>query len=908
MKRVSAALLLVLVCFPLIRCAGQGGSSAPSGLRCEFRVDPADIETAGPRLSWIIETAERGWRQSAYRVLVASSPETLAADRGDLWDSGRVESDASAHVPYNGRELTSGIACYWKVRVWDAGGQESPWSESARWEMGLLSPEDWIAKWIGHASETAPLFRREFSVPKEIARARAYICGLGYHELYINGKKSGDQVLDPGQTDYEERAFYVVHDVTGLLRRGENAVGVMLGDGWYNQRAVNEAKYGWGDVVYGDPRLIFQMRVEYADGSVEWVVSDDRWIASPGPILSSNVYAGETYDARLEQPGWSEPGFAGGGWTPVTLVEAPGGVLESQKIPPVKRMETLQTAVVTNPKPGVYVFDMGRNFAGWVRLNVQAPAGTIISMRFAETLAPDGMVDMGSTGVGATHVEQTDTYICRGGGLEIWEPRFTYHGFRYVEMTGYPGQPAPDMLEGIVVYTAVEPAGTFTCSDPMLNRIHQTAIHTLTSNLHSVPTDCPAREKCGWLGDAHVMAEMSIFNFDMPVFWSKYVMDIETNRRSRGGIVEDIAPGRRQEPGTHPDWGSAFIQIPWYLYLYYGDTEVIREHYEGMQEFLAHVEGLAKEYIVSEGYGDWCPPGGARPTETPVALTSTAYFYFDTVIMARAAELLGKPEDAARFRDLAGKIREAFISRFYDPAEKTFGSQTADAFALYLGLEPEGAAEDVAASLADNVVRVKGGHFATGVTGSLHLYRELSGYGYDDAALGIFRKTDYPSINNLFSLGATTLWEKWEKSYGSLNHPMQGGFDVWFFDGIGGIKPDPESPGFRHSVFRPLVADGLESAEVTHRSPYGVLSSAWTNKNRVFTWKIRVPANTTATVHVPAADPSSVTEGGKPVSKAEGITVKGPDRGCLVLEAGSGTYTFESRVDPDAWRKAQGRK
>ena len=919
--------LMILTCVVGAGCLrtanrGEPSSPAPVELRCEYRTDPIDVEAAHPRLGWMLESRERGCRQKACRVLVASSPAELDADRGDLWDSGRVESDASVQVPYSGAALESGMRCCWKVCVWDAQGRPSAWSAVAFWEMGLLEKADWKAKWIGYACRTAPLgvpnvcsahvgvpvFRHEFAVGGDITRARAYISGLGYYELYLNGRKVGDHVLDPGQTDYEERAFYVAYDVTEHLRRGDNAVGVMLGDGWYNQRSVNEKKYGWGDVVYGDPRLIFQMRIDYADGTHELVVSDGNWKASSGPVLYSNVYAGETYDARRELKGWTDPGFIYDGWVHAALVDGPGGVLESQKIPPVKRMATIRPVALTNPKPGVYVFDMGQNFAGWARLTVIADAGTTITMRFAETVGADGMIDMSSTGVDAIHVEQTDRYTCRGGGVETWEPRFTYHGFRYVEMTGYPGKPTSNLLEGIAVHTSVDRAGSFTCSDPMLNRIHTAALWTLTSNLHSVPTDCPAREKCGWLLDAHIAAEMSIFNFDMPVFWTKYVRDIETNRRSRGGIVEDIAPGRRQEPGTHPDWGSAFIQIPWYLYLYYGDTAVLREHYGGMQEFLSSVEGLADGYIVSAGYGDWCAPGSAPPVETPVALTSTAYFFFDATIMARVANFLGKQGDAVYYRSLADRIGAAFTARFYDSSRKTFGSQTADAFALYLGLVPPGDEDAVAASLADNVVRVKDGHLATGVTGSRHLYRALSSHGYDDVALGILRKTDYPSFGYLFSLGATTLWESWVNDGGSLNHPMQGGFDAWFYDGIGGINPDPAAPGFKHTILRPLVVGGLESAKVSCRSLYGTISSDWTYRDGTFTWRIAVPANTTATVHVPADDAGTVTESGASVGQAVGVTVKGEERGCLVLDVGSGAYVFASRVDPVRWEHAQGRR
>lgn len=904
---------LVSLAFTIFGCAKAartGGSSSfvPSDLHCEYRTAPIDVDAATPRLGWVIRSSERGWRQTAYRILAAKSPAALKVGRGDLWDSGRVASNASIHVPYGGAPLVSGMRIYWKVKVWDANGRESGWSAPASWEMGLLSPSDWKAEWIGFDSEAAPLFRREFTLKKDIAAARAYICGLGYYELHLNGAKVGDHVLDPGQTDYTERVFYVTYDVTGLLKSGPNAAGVMLGDGWYNQRAVNERKYGWGDVVYGDPRFIFQLRVDYADGSSDLIVSDGNWKASPGPILLNNVYAGESYDARREQPGWDAPGFVDGGWARAKQMEAPGGVLESQKIPPVKRMAVFKTKAIVNPKPDVYVFDMGQNFAGWARLRVTAPSGTVISMRFAESVNPDGTINMESTGVGAIHVEQTDRYTCRGGGVETWEPRFTYHGFRYVEMTGYPGTPTPDMLEGIAVYTAMDRAGSFACSDPMLNKIQDAVFWTFVSNYHSVPTDCPAREKCGWLGDAHIAAETGIANFDMPVFWAKYVRDIETSRRTRDGIVEDIAPGRRQEPGIHPDWGSAFIQIPWYMYLYYGDTAVMREHYDGMREFLAFVGSLADGYIVSSGYGDWCPPGQARPKETPVAFTSTALYYFDAVLMARMADLLGKTDDASDYRALAEHIRKAFLSRFYDYSKKTFGSQTANSLALYLGLAPAGDEDAVAAAIADDVVRVNGGHLTTGVTGSRHLYHALSGHGYGDTALGIFHKTDYPSIGHLFSLGATTLWESWTDNGSSKNHPMQGSFGVWFYDGIGGINPDPNEPGYKHTILRPLVVGGLDHADVSRRTPYGTVSSNWTFRDGVFTWRVSIPANTTATVCVPADGADAVTENGLSLGKAEGLMVKGFEKGYLSVEAGSGTYTFVSRVDAAKWATSRGRK
>lgn len=891
-------ILLIIISFASILTfwAGCGilpdSTITPHALRCEYRVTPIDVDTANPRLSWELHSNARGQVQTAYQILVASSQEALEDNNGDLWDSGMVDSDSSVHIVYDGRELDSRAWAFWKVRVWDADGRASDWSEPAFWEMGLLEPDDWKAEWIGYDCDTAPMLRREFTLDRNIERAQVYISGLGYYELSINGERVGRHVLDPAQTDYEERVFYEVYDVTPLVETGSNACGVILGNGWYNQNVVNEAKYGWGDVVYGEPRVIMQLMVSYSDGSSEIIATDCSWKGSSGPILSNNVYAGETYDARRELPGWDMPDYNDSEWEPVSIADPPGGVLESEKLPPIKKMKSFGPAAMTNPAEGVYVFDMGQNFAGWARLTVEADAGTAIQLRFAEELDDSGMIDPGSTGVGAIHVVQTEKYICKGQGVETWEPQFTYHGFRYIEMTGYPGTPSTQNIEGVVVHTAVEKTGLFTCSDDMLNRIYNTALWTQISNLHGLPEDCPAREKCGWLGDAHVTAEMTIHNYDMAQFWTKYVGDIETNRRSRNGIVEDIAPGKRQEPGEHPDWGSAFIQIPWYMYLYYGDTSVAREHYPGMKEFITHVEGLARDYIVYDGYGDWCPPGGARPVETPVELTSTAYFYFDAMIMAKLAALFGKTDDTSYYNGLAERIRTAYNGKFYDSQLKTYGSQTGDCFSLYLGLVPKGDEQAVANSIVRDIEERHDGHHSTGVTGSLHLYWALGHYGHGDTAYKLLRNTTYPSIGYLFSLGATTLWESWGVRRGSLNHPMQGGFTVWFYQGICGIYPDPEIPGYKHTIFRPPVTGPLTYAEARIRSPYGEIRSSWEKTPDTFTWEVTVPVNTTATVYLPDENESDITESDMPLESSGDIRITGHEDGTTVVQIGSGMYRF----------------
>ena len=869
----------------------------PTELRCEYQINPLGIDAMNLRLSWILKSDKRNQKQTAYQVLVANSEENLKNSNGDLWDSGQVPSEQSIHIEYNGKPLNSRTKCYWKVRTWDKDGIISNWSESSFWEMGLLNQEDWKAKWIGYDCPSAPMLRKEFTIDKPIKDARAYICGLGYYELSVNGSRIGENVLDPGQTDYEQRAFYVVYNITKNIKQGANAVGVILGDGWYNQTVVNTARFGWGNVVYGKPRLIIQIYITFNDGTETLIVSDEDWKGSSGPIISNNVYAGEVYDAQLEQPGWDKPNFNDSSWGKVQILDEPGGKLVSQELPPIKRMATLKPVKLTNPKPGVYVYDMGQNYAGWVKLKVKAKKGTTIQLRFAESLFEDGMINPASTGVYATNVVQTERYTCEGTGIEIWEPHFTYHGLQYVEMTGFPGKPSLENLEGIVVYTSVGKTGEFECSDKMLNRIHKTALWTAISNIHSIVTDCPHREKCGWLGD--IIAEMLVYNLDVPLLVTKFVRDIETSRR--GGIPFDIAPGRRTGGNNpHPDWGSTFIQLPWYFYIYYGDISLARQHYEGMSIFIEHLKKISKNNIIYEGYGDFFSPGSISPTRTPIALTSTAFYYLDVKLMSKMAKVLGKEKDAENYLKLTQEIKSAFNKKFYNAENKTYGSQTGDCVALNFGLVPEGDEPAVAKSMAADVIEKHNGHHSTGHMGSRYIYNELSRYGYGDVAQKMLNQTTYPSIGDLFNRGATTFWEYWGEAeidstsngVRSRNHPFQAGFDAWFYNGIAGIKPDPENPGFKHIILNPQIIGNLTFAEAYYHSIYGLIVSDWRINEGTFQWSVSIPVNTTATVYIPAKNIDNISESGIPVKNAEGVKFLKMENGKAIFIVGSGEYKF----------------
>lgn len=869
------------------------------GLRCEYSENPLGIENDFPRLSWLLGSNERNQKQTAWQILVASDPEKLNNDEGDIWDSRRVNSGQSILVRYAGKKTLPCRRYYWKVRVWDKRQKRSAWSEQAYWETGLKDPDQWKAEWIGYTCENAPLFRKEFEITKPVKAARIYISTPGYYELSLNGSGIGDHVLDPAQTDYEQRTFYAVYDVTEKLIRGVNVAGVMLGNGWYDQTAVNNALYGWNDVVYGSPGMIFQLHLTYTDGSENMIISDGTWRACSGPVTSNNVYAGEQYDAGMEQTGWDKPGFDDRNWDSIRHVSGPGGRLVCQNIPPIKKIKTLRPVNITNPKPGVYVCDMGQNFAGWARLKLKAAAGTIIQLRFAECLDNIGMIDPRSTGYYATGLVQTDKYICKGNGDETWEPRFTYHGFRYVEMTGFPGVPGPETLTGIVVHTALVSTGDFECSDTMFNRLHQTALWTEKSNLYGLPTDCPHRERCGWLGDAFLTSDMTMYNFGSATFWSKFTGDIETSRR--GGIPTDIAPGKRTG-GKDPDWGAAFIQLPWNLYLYYGDSAAVTSHYEGMVYFMDHLRKISSDGIIYAGIGSLFSPGRIMPYKTPVEFTSTALYYFCAGIMARMACITGKGQEGEKYASLARKIKYSFNNKFYNKQGKTYGCQEKNTLALALGLVPDNNDNEVAKDLNHDIIEIHDGHTDAGIFGNRYIYGVLGKYGYGETIKRMLNSVTFPSYGYLFVRGATTLWENWgEKRFAdknttgderSENHPFRGGFDAWFFNGIAGINPDPGCPGFRHIIFHPQLLNVLDSAGATFNSVYGLIASKWRNSADGFSWSVTIPVNTTATVCIPADDPESVYEGNVVATQSAGIKFLGIENGCSMFETGSGEYLF----------------
>ena len=873
-------------------------------LRCEYLRDPVGIDVLEPRLSWALVSNERGQRQTAYRVLVASSLEMLAGDGGDLWDSNQVESDQSAHVCYAGKRLASGQRCFWKVKVRDKDGHASAWSEAARFEMGLLDPEDWQGEWISAATEIpdavppAPHLRGEFAVDRPVRSARATICGLGYYELSINGRKVGDHVLDPAFTRYDRRALTVTHDITSLLEEGANAVGVILGNGIYNQSAQDAwyfERSPWRDT----PRLLFEARIEYEDGSMTTLSSDGTWRTAPGPITFDGTRNGEYYDARREMPGWDAPGFDDTGWAPVYVVDAPGGRLKAQTMPPIKVTETITPASVWEAAEGIYVFDIGRNIAGWAQLRVSGPAGTEVTMRYGEKLDERGRLDQSEL---AQHVYsgefQTDRYTLKGDGEEVFEPHFTYHGFQYVEVTGFSGRPTVESLRGRVVHTAFEPAGSFECSNELLNQIQSCTLRSYVGNFHGYPTDCPQREKNGWTGDALLAAETGLYNYQAQTGYSKWIDDIGDEQRE-GGELPGIVPtsGWGYDWGNGPCWDSAFVLIPWYLYLYKGDTAILQSHYERMKRYVDYLTGKSFRNLVSLGLGDWVPPFGTASDYTaPLTLLASSYYYVDADTVSKIATILGKDADARKYSRLAVKIGKAFNRFLFDKTSGfyTNGSQTAQATALFQGLVQPRQQRKVLRRLIAEIKQFKW-RLNVGIHGAKFVMNALTDNDRVDVGYRLATQRVYPSWGYWIDQGATTLWENWN-GYSSHNHIMFGDISAWFYKALAGIRVDPERPGFKRVIIAPTPVEGLDWVRAEHESMYGRIRSAWEQGDGQFRLDVSIPPNTTGLVFMPSSDPDSVCEGGRPAAEAEGVTLVRTEKGKTVLEIGSGNYAFACAI------------
>ncbi len=978
MKRLSQTLVA------LTFLAAKMLAADVEDLRCEYLKDPLGIDSVQPRLSWIITSNHRGEMQSAYHILVASSPKLLKSDRGDLWDSGKVASPDSTQIVYSGKPLSSRQACYWKARVWDQSGSSSHWSKPALWEMGLLQSSDWSAQWITseslaamtgrelviqkavysstggamHADVTAtlakhiegnrlvlladnralgadpapnqkktlevdyavggqtrrkeinenellslpddadqvPCFRKTFDLSRRIKSATLYVTALGLYEMHINGAKVGDIILAPDWTDYRKRIRYQTYDVTGMLKIGPNALGAMLGDGWYSGHIGNGGFQYFGKV----PALMAQLEITYADGQTERIATDSSWKVHTSPIVSSDFMQGETYDARAEIAGWDKAGLNESAWLPAAIREEPKMEFDGIASPPVREIEELKPKSLKESAPGHWVYDMGQNMVGVVRLKISAPAGTKVTIHHAEMLNPDGTIYVTNLR-GAPSV---DHYICSGKGTEVWHPHFTFHGFRYVELTGLDSPPSMDAVTGIVIASDVPRAGEFSCSDPRLNQLQSNIQWGQLGNYVSIPTDCPQRdERLGWMGDAQVFVRTATYNADVAGFFTKWLVDVDDGQTPEGSF-SDVSPNT-MGANSVPAWGDAGVICPWTIYDAYGDKRILEKNLPSMIKWVeylrAHSTGLIRDKDRGNDYGDWLNNGA----ETPKSVIGTAFFAYSTHLLAKSCEALGRTEDAAKYNALFEDIKAAFVKKYVGEDGRIRGdTQTDYAMALKFGLMPDDLKAKAAEYLAHDI-QSRSNHLSTGFIGVGYLLPMLTDSGYLDTAGKLLTQDTFPSW--LFSVkhGATTIWERWDgwtpdkgfqdPGMNSFNHYSLGSCGEYLFGYIGGIRP--ASPGFSSILIKPtILTNSLTWAQAQYDSIHGRIATSWKLTGNKLALNVTIPANTTATICVPTKDAANVTESGKSIKRAEGVRFVRQENDNAIYEVGSGTYKFDSEI------------
>jgi alpha-L-rhamnosidase len=892
----------------------QGGSLKPTYLRCEYLVNPLGIDENAPRLSWTVESSERAQKQTAYRLIVARQAETLTHDRGDCWDTGKVSGDETTAIAYSGKPLRDHERCYWKVKVWDKEGRESAWSEPTHWSMGLLDPSSWSAQWIGYDKPRASsrLFlpppsylRTTFATTRAVRAATLYATALGVFDVSLNGKRVTEDRFNPGWTDYTKRVLYRAYDVTGLLRPGENALGAILADGWYS------GYIGWKKIRdhYGShPRFRCQLHIEYADGSTDEVATGSRWKASTGSLREADFLMGETVDARLALYGWDSPGFDDRKWDVVVTGSELGPKVEHHPGPPVRAIAEFRAVSIKEPKSGVYIFDLGQNFAGVPRLKVSGEPGQTITLRFAERLNADGTIYTANL----RDARCVDTYICRGGGTEIWEPRFTFHGFQYVEIQGLKSPPTAETLVGVALGSETPVVGSFECSDPMLTRLHSNIYWTQRANFIDIPTDCPQRdERLGWTGDAQVYIRAACLNTDLQAFFTKWLVDLEDGQRADGQFPM-VAPVKVAGDDGGPAWADAGVICPWTVFDVYGDRRVLAKHYEAMKRFIAFCQERSTPELLPPKafhcFGDWLNIGA----DTPKDVICTAYFAKSTQLTARAAEVLGKADDAARYRELFERIKAAFNRAYVTPEGRIKGeTQTGYVLALAFDLLDAVKAELALRHLIENI-KAREWHLSTGFIGTKDLMLVLAKAGRNDVAYRLLFNESFPSWGFSIKQGATSIWERWdgwtpEKGFqdpgmNSFAHYSFGAVYQWMVENIGGIRSD--GPGFKSLVIAPQVGDRLTWAKTSYRGIHGPIVSDWRREGDRFALNVTIPANTTATVWVPSAASSNVSEGGRALEQADGVRLLRQDGDRTIVAIGSGTYRFVSALSAQEGRRA----
>ena len=1057
-KILSASILIIIFCLFHPSCVKEKQMPDKAyELKCEYQTDPLGIDSPSPRLSWHVPHVHRGSGQSAFHILVAGSLDQLQNDNGDIWDSGKIESDQSVHVPCKGKKLRSGKKYFWKVKIWDEKGQPLSFSAPACWETGLLDPDDWQAKWVGAKQQPKPeikkwpwgfwiwhpteigintpvyyqktfsldkqvqkavvkvtadnkftlfingqeigsgkhwakiyefditdklvsgenkiaiqaantagdicglifsaqithndgtesavntdgswlcstssqdwqtrktnwqsvkvlepyggpewgvleghytparstMVRKSTHLDKKITRARVYVTGLGSYILYINGQRIGNDLFTPGWTDYPQKIQYQTYDITSALKKGENAFGALLGNMWWSSGmgGRNAAIYSEGPL-----RFLMQAEIEFADGTKKTVVTDETWRVTDSPILENTVYHGEVYDARMEQKDWDKGGFDDTSWEAATVYPDNGAKRVCQQTQTIQITNQLKPVSISEPKPGIYIFDMGQNMVGFAELKVKGKAGDQVKLRFAELLKPDGTLYRDNL----RNARTTDFYTLKGTGTETWMPHFTYRGFRYVEVTGISEKPNKDMITGMVLHSNAPQSGDFSCSNDLINAIHHNINWGLIGNLHSVPTDCPQRdERLGWMGDAQIFAPTACYNRNMALFFTKWQRDI-TDCQDEDGAVHNVSPTLAVKGPAKPGWGDAVVTIPWTIYRFYGDKRIIEEQFDGMYNWVKYMQNNSKNYIYDrEGYGDWI-----AVEKSPSKPIGAAYFYYSTKLLAHMADIIDRKQEAQELNALSEKIQKAFQEKYYNKSTGYYEGETqaAQLLPLAFGITPEQETAAVVNSLVDNVKK-HDNHLTTGFLGTAYLLPMLSDYGHNALAYKVAGQHTYPSWGYMVEKGATTIWELWNSdtegpSMNSRNHFALGSVGEWFYGYLAGLKPDADKPGFKNSIIRPYPVKGLDYVNYSLATEYGDVKISWENKDKGFQIFLVIPANTTSDFYMPHIGTENpvifesgekIIENGQMADNAEGITLAGQTPEYTHLKLTSGTFEF----------------
>lgn len=856
---MKTLLLVFSLLFSLPALYARKSDCIPENLKCEHLINPIGIDSQRPRLSWMINDERPGAIQTACQIIVGTDSIRVVDGSGDSWNSEKVISQ-NILLTYSGKELKPFTRYYWKVNIWDKDGVQASSAVSC-FETGMMNISNWQGAWIGDGRDInykpAPYFRKVFEAKKNIKSARAYIAVAGLYELYINGEKIGNHRLDPLYTRFDRRNFYVTYDVTSQLQSGKNAIGVLLGNGWYNHQSMGVWDFHrapWRN----RPAFCMDLRITYEDGTVETIPSERDWKTSSGALVFNSIYTAEHYDARLEQKGWNTIDFDDSGWHGVGYRGAPSQNIVSQQVEPIRSVETIPAQSLNRINDSVYVFDFARNMSGVTRIKISGEEGTIVRLKHGERLYENGHVDLSNIDVYHRPVDdsdpfQTDILILSGKGEDEFMARFNYKGFRYVEVTGSkPIKLDQQSLTAYFMHSDVSPAGEIKTSNDLVNRLWWATNNAYLSNLMGYPTDCPQREKNGWTGDGHFAVETALYNYDGITVYEKWLAD-HRDEQQPNGVLPDIIPtggwGYGTDNGT--DWTSTIAIIPWNIYLFYGDSKLLADCYENIKRYVDYIERTSPEGLTSWGRGDWVPVKSRSSKE----LTSSVYYYVDTKILADAARLFNKQEDYKYYSALAGKIKDAINTKYLNRETGIYasGTQTEQSVPLQWRVVPDDMIEKVADNLAKKVAEA-GFHLDVGVLGAKAILNALSENGHAETAYKVAAQDTYPSWGWWIVNGATTLLENWDlkaKRDISDNHMMFGEIGGWFYKGLGGIFPDPQQPGFKHIVLRPNFVSGLNQFEAKHNSPYGLIVSKWERKKKNIICNMEIPANSSATLYLP---------------------------------------------------------